>query len=697
MYYNIALAGAGALLSFGIAFFALVLSSRSFAYNALGAGMVLFGIEQVIFGITLNLALPSQVMLCYQLRTVVGALVPGMWLLFSLSFGRANHLEFISRWKWVVIASFGLPLILAAVFRDSLFLSITVIDKGSEWLLELGRSGYFYHIVSLLLSALILMNLEKTLRAFTGSMRWQIKFVVLGLFGLFASRIYVESQALLYSSLNTSLESVKTGALITADILIILSLVRSNLKDLDIYFSHTLIYNSLTFFIVGIYLLAVGIIAGFINSLNRYSLPLDFYFVLLASILLAIFLISGKMRQDFKKFIALHLRRPQYDYRTQWSEFTRRTTSLLDTRELCAAVAKIVSDTFETPSVSIWIADDAQRQITLGGSTALPSSESASTNPVRENFPALIRQVKKHTQPVDLDTPAGTTLKEALCSSPSLNHPVRYCAALAAGNELVGFVALSGRIDGVPFSLEDFELLKTIAYQLAGNLLNLRLAGRLHAARQMEAFQSVSTFFAHDLKNVANTLSVTLQNLPLYFDNEEFRADALKVISRSVEKINTMCRRFSVLREKVELQRTETDLNELVDQTVESLRTCLTIPLEQDLRSIPKIIIDASQVRKVVTNFLLNANDAVNGQGCIRVETAIEDDWVVLSVADNGCGMSKDFLRNSLFQPFKTTKAEGLGIGLFQSKMIVEAHRGAIEVESEEGKGTTFRVKLPLF
>jgi len=65
-------------------------------------------------------------------------------------------------------------------------------------------------------------------------------------------------------------------------------------------------------------------------------------------------------------------------------------------------------------------------------------------------------------------------------------------------------------------------------------------------------------------------------------------------------------------------------------------------------------------------------------------------------VADNGCGMSQDFLNRSLFRPFQSTKKTGVGIGMFQSKMIVEAHGGRIEVESEQGKGSTFRVLLPI-
>jgi len=77
------------------------------------------------------------------------------------------------------------------------------------------------------------------------------------------------------------------------------------------------------------------------------------------------------------------------------------------------------------------------------------------------------------------------------------------------------------------------------------------------------------------------------------------------------------------------------------------------------------------------------------------VSTSRENGWVLLVVADNGSGMTADFVANSLFKPFQTTKKNGLGIGLFQSKTIVEAHGGRIEVESAPGQGTTFRVLLP--
>jgi signal transduction histidine kinase len=116
----------------------------------------------------------------------------------------------------------------------------------------------------------------------------------------------------------------------------------------------------------------------------------------------------------------------------------------------------------------------------------------------------------------------------------------------------------------------------------------------------------------------------------------------------------------------------------------------------RDLSPLPKLSLDRGQIEKVLLNLFLNANEAVAQNGEIRVVTCKTDHGAVLSVTDNGCGISKEFISRSLFQPFQTTKSEGLGIGLFHSKKIIEAHRGKIEVESEEGRGTTFRIIFPV-
>jgi signal transduction histidine kinase len=187
-----------------------------------------------------------------------------------------------------------------------------------------------------------------------------------------------------------------------------------------------------------------------------------------------------------------------------------------------------------------------------------------------------------------------------------------------------------------------------------------------------------------------------MQNLPANFDNPEFRADALRVISSSVDKIDDMCSRLAMLKQGIELKLSTCDLQSFVASTLNEFKSNLKAELKQDLRPVPAALIDSEQIHKVLTNLVMNANEAVNGNGVIQVTTIHDGDSLGFAVRDNGCGMSEEFIERSLFRPFQTTKKRGLGIGLFHSKLIVEAHRGTLEVNSTVGAGTEFRVILPI-
>jgi putative PEP-CTERM system histidine kinase len=264
------------------------------------------------------------------------------------------------------------------------------------------------------------------------------------------------------------------------------------------------------------------------------------------------------------------------------------------------------------------------------------------------------------------------------------------------GGEVLGVMMLGDRVGGLALTAQDLDLLKCVADQVAASLRNLQLSRKLLQVKEMEAFQTMSAFFVHDLKNTASTLGLMLKNLPVHFNDPAFREDALRGVSKTVNHINNLVQRLSLLRHGLEIRRAETDLNEVVARALEEHEGTLQVELMKDLEPLPRILLDPEQMLKVVTNLVLNAAEAVSQPGQVWVQTSQLNGWAILAVADNGCGMSAEFLNRSLFRPFQTTKKTGLGIGMFQSKMIIEAHGGRIEVESEPGKGTTFRVLLPL-
>jgi putative PEP-CTERM system histidine kinase len=468
----------------------------------------------------------------------------------------------------------------------------------------------------------------------------------------------------------------------------------------ELYLSRTVVQNSLTVLIVGGYLLTVGILANVIRYFGwGQTLPLGTFFVFMACVALAVVLLSEQLRQKLQRLISRHFYRARYDYRQTWTTFTERTTSVVDVQELCAVAVRMVAETFGVPAVTIWLCnEDAPEVISVGGSTVLAHAERVVLGEGQTTGAGFVQWMREQRLPVDLE--ATSQSPEQAMSATSAGYfqqaQGRYCVSLVAGRQLLGVMTLSTRLTQEPFFLEDFDLLKTLADQAAASLLHLRLSQRLLQAKEMEAFQTLAAFFVHDLKNLAAKLSLTMQNIATHYDNPMFREDMLRVISGSVAKMNAMCSRVSLLTRKLDLHPTPTDLNALVRHTLAEVQALIKVPLLQELRPVPALRLDPEHLQKVVINLLLNAHDAVDAHGTIHITTDTLDGWAVLCVRDNGCGIPQAFLERALFHPFQTTKSQGLGIGLFHSKMIVEAHHGRITVESEEGKGSRFTVFLPI-
>ncbi len=698
MFFNSYISFAAAVLCGGMAVFVLFWGKRSLPRWAFAVGMSALALEQAAAGMSAQAVLPMELLHWERLRLFVAAFLPGSWLLFSLCFARGNYKEFVAKWKWVILGAFAFPLPLVTLFSDSFFKGTPGLDQSSGWTIALGWSGYVFYLFLLVCLVLILMNLEMTLKNSTGSKRWRIKLMVLGLGGLFAVQIYTSTQIVLFSSVNVAMNSINSYAILVAALLIILSSIRSGLLNVEIYLSQEMLYNSITGLVAGVYLLAVGVLAKAASYFGGSQfLSIGTFLVFLLLLGLTIILLSDDVRQRSKQLINRHFKRPRHDYRKAWEMFTQQTTSLVTIKDLCEAVSKMVSKTFGVPAVTLWQLDENQERIVLGGSTVFSSDKARELELGGNGSSDLLRAMRTQQCPVDLDQPTtdwDRRLKQV--NADYLREArIRYCAPLVAGQQMLGLLTLSERLTKDPFSTEDFDLLKVISGQTAASLLNIKLSEHLIQAKKMEAFQALSAFFVHDLKNLASTLSLTMQNLPAHFDDPDFRKDAMSTISKSVSKINDMCSNLSLLSKKPELQKTKSDLNELITSTLASLNGSFRGSLIQETHPLSELYMDPDQIQKVFVNLILNANEAVGDGGEIRVSTEQRKGWAVFAVSDNGCGMSRDFIDRRLFQPFQTTKKEGLGIGLFQSKAIVEVHQGRIEVESEDGKGTTFRVLLP--
>jgi putative PEP-CTERM system histidine kinase len=554
--------------------------------------------------------------------------------------------------------------------------------------------------VFLIAMVLILMNLERTFRSAVGTMRWRIKFVLLGLGVIFGARFYTQSQALIFSGYNLALTNIETGALLIGCMLMVTAYWRSGFSEIDVYPSRAVLHTSVVVLLAGGYLFVVGVLAQVVAHFGgAASFPAAAFLVLLGVVILAVLLLSDRVQQSIQLFVSRHFKRPQHDFRQIWTSFTRGVSAVLDEAGLCASASRLISESFNALSVSIWLFDEGQARLVRASSTSSSDRENAS-NPAREVAAKELSSIglNKLSRPFEIEKTKEKwteTLKE-ISGGRFRSGGNRICIPLLAGERWLGVIILADRVKGLRYTVEEMDLLKCIGDQVAVSLLNLRLAKEIMLGKELEAFQSISTFFVHDLKNAASTLSLMLQNLPMHFDDPSFREDALRGIGTTADRINNLISRLTALQHELQLKPTEVDLNLLVTETLKNLDRTLKAELVTKLDPLPRIIADPDQLQSVVTNLLLNARDALAESGRITVETKHLNGWVTLSIADNGCGMSPAFLKDSLFRPFRTTKKKGLGIGMFQAKMIVEAHRGSIQVQSALGSGTTFQVTLPL-
>lgn len=221
-------------------------------------------------------------------------------------------------------------------------------------------------------------------------------------------------------------------------------------------------------------------------------------------------------------------------------------------------------------------------------------------------------------------------------------------------------------------------------------------------ARQFQSFVRLSAMLTHDLKNAIEALSLIVSNMERHFDNEAFRADAMKSLNIATQNLRSLVSRLTnpVTTLSGEYKRPHpVDLVPLLHRVLKlTAEPALgASQIETKLpRSLPALV-DAERIEKVIENLVLNAVEAMAGSaGKLTVAAGTADEGkVFFSVSDTGAGMSRAFIERQLFRPFATTKKRGVGLGLYTCREVVRANGGTIEVESRQGAGTTFRVVLP--
>jgi putative PEP-CTERM system histidine kinase len=261
---------------------------------------------------------------------------------------------------------------------------------------------------------------------------------------------------------------------------------------------------------------------------------------------------------------------------------------------------------------------------------------------------------------------------------------------------MIGFIAIGKENPGTPYGQDDIDLLSSVASQSGSAIMRSRATERLIENKELDTFNQMSAFVLHDLKNAAGHLSLILQNAPEHMHQEEFQQDMLETVSEALARIDKVMSKLTAIPEREQVKPMTFPaarfLEELLDRIrprLQGIETVRTFDTALEFHTDPDIL------EKTLENILVNAAEAVDGKGMITIALRMDGDFPLISISDNGIGMTEDFIREKLFKPFQTTKKKGTGLGMWQVKNMAEQLGAKIDVSRNRDGGITVTLRLP--
>ena len=404
---------------------------------------------------------------------------------------------------------------------------------------------------------------------------------------------------------------------------------------------------------------------------------------------------SGRMRAWTRVMLAKHLFEHRYDYRDEWLRFTRTIgVAGEDEAPLAQRIVKALADIAEAPGGLLLVAEaDGRFSVDAEWRWHHPL-------PRCSGSAELIRALEGHAFVLDVESARGGRIRvgDSEVAAPAWLTAMDEAWAgipLLHNDRLVGLVVLEHPLVRRPLDWEDFDLFRTAGMQAASYLAEARGQEALADAQRFDEFNRRFAFIMHDVKNLVSQLSLVIRNAERHADNPEFRQDMIATLESSVRKMNDLLARLSRGGSNVEPEPVRAvSVAASVTSVAEIKRRVHPVEVEGDAAL--AALADPGRLSQALMHLAQNAIDASPAGEAVTLRYARLGPDVAIEVEDRGRGMSAEFIRTRLFQPFASTKESGFGVGAFEAKGLVAAMGGRLEVESREGAGTRFTILLPL-
>lgn len=548
------------------------------------------------------------------------------------------------------------------------------------------------------MALVILVLMEQVYRNATLADRNALRYLVIGLGGVFAYDLFLYSQAALFDGVAE--DTWFARGLVTAMLvpLIAIAARRNPQWSLDVFVSRQVVLFTTSLIAIGIYLFLMALGGYFLRMVGgRWGTMANIVFFVGAAVVLAVVVMSGVAHRRLKVFLNKHFFRNKFDYRVEWLRFVDTLSGAAGSdvrRTSLQAIAQI----FDSPGGILYVRDTAGRKLVPAAAWPMGLEDLPEFAPLATDH-ALVGLIERRQWIVDLQeesAPPGSDrfveIPSWLRSSPS----IRLIAPLLTGKSLRGLVMLYEPPAPFEPTFEDRDLLRTVGRHVATLIAQQEADLRLAESRQFEAYHRLTAFLMHDLKNAVAQLQLIVGNAVRHKHNPEFVDDMITTVRNAVDRMNRL---IEQLRDSARAPEPQVvDLHSVAKSVVDRCADRAPPPALSAESSAPiRVRADSMRLSSALEHVIRNAQEASTPADRVKLSIAAEEGQARIVVSDGGAGMSATFIRERLFRPFDSTKGpKGMGIGAYQVREYVQSIGGSVNVQSQPGQGTEFEIRLPL-
>jgi putative PEP-CTERM system histidine kinase len=602
---------------------------------------------------------------------LLDALRLGSWLVFLALAARAGGSRLAWSPRTTALAAL-LALGIAALVAHAVWFGAPQVAEPLGLLVPSGHLG-------LAIAGLVLV--EAVLSRARNAGHHRTRFLALGIGAVLAYEAFEWSQALLYDQLDPVLRAAEPGVSLLAAPLLALGAARNQLWATELNLARRAVIHSATLFAMAAYLLGLALAGVLVRqSGGLWGPALQVVFLFAGVLLLALVWASPSARSALRFRLGSYLFTHRHDYREQWERFATALAGSEQAASAASPALRALADVTGSLWGALWLRD--RDSFLLAASLGAPAA--AIEQQAEGDFTAWIES-------------RGGAVSE-LAGAPGLPAKLDWgwIVVPLVRQRLVGYAVLSRPRARRSLHAEDAELLRIAGVHAASSLLADQRARRLAEVQRFEEVSRGLAFVAHDLRNVANELTLTLANARRHIGRPEFQRDLILSMEDSVRSMQRLLDKVARRRRDAAVAE-PVDLGPMVVATVRTRRgAAAQLALEHEPSEVLPIAADPERLAAMSGHLVQNALDAAGASGHVVVRLRRAGAHALLEVEDDGPGMPPELLRDRLRHPFQSSKPDGFGLGLFECSELARELGGELAVESAPGRGTAARLRLPL-